>query len=529
MAKKIVVDPVTRIEGHLKAEVEVENGIIVEARCYGTMFRGFEQIVIDKDPRDVPYVTERVCGVCSGVHGWASCLSIEDACGATVPEMGRVIRNLFMGALWLHDAVLHFYHLTALDYLDAAAVLQYKGNVPELVAVKEKIKALAEAGDLHPVLPTYTPDDYCVRDPELVTQLVYNYIRALDIQAKGRKAAAIFSGRQPHHASMVPGGMTIIPTLEQVEHFRGILREVISFVKNVYTPDALLLATGPLLPLEKDSVGATAGHYLSFGGYPLDKTGKNHLFPSGVIFDNNFNDVKAFDTRHLTEEVGFAWYKDEGTPAHPSERITEVDLNKQKAYTFVKAPRYQGKPMETGPLARMLVMNHPPFMELLQKYNITRPGVVMRHAARVFDALLMADNIMGWLDELVQLLGKTGVYQSKGNALIHDTAHWDPPQEGSGAGLNEAPRGALGHFITISNKKVKRYQMVVPTTWNFSPRDEKNQLGPIEEALVGTPVPDPDNPLNVVRIIRSFNPCLACAIHIISPKGDRVVSLQPSI
>ncbi|MEW5919604.1 MAG: nickel-dependent hydrogenase large subunit [Bacillota bacterium] len=529
MANKIVVDPLTRIEGHLKAEVEVENGVIVDARCSGTMFRGLEQLVIGKDPRDVPYVTERACGVCAGVHGWASCLAIEEAQGATVPEMGRIIRNLMMGAFWLHDGVLHFYHLTALDYIDPTAVLQYKGNVPELIAVREKIKTLAEAGDLHPVLPSYKPDDFCVRDPDLVTQLVYHYLRALEIQAKARKAAAIFGGRQPHHASMIPGGVTIIPTLGQIEQFRGLIREIVAFVKNVYLPDAQLLATGPLLPLEKEAVGATAGHYLSFGGFPLDNSGRSTLFPSGVIFNNDFANVLPFKPEDVTEEVGFAWYKDEAAPAHPFDRKVEVDLEKQKAYTFVQAPRYQGKPMEVGPLARMLVMQYPPFMELLRAYNVTRPGAVMRHAARALDTLVMADEIGAWVGELLQLVGETGIYGKEGKALIHDTAKWEPVEKGQGAGLNEAPRGALGHYITIADKKVERYQMVVPTTWNFSPRDERGQLGPIEEALKGAPLPDPENPINVGRIIRSFNPCLACAIHVIHPKGDRKFNMLPAL
>ena len=463
------------------------------------------------------------------MHGWAACMAVEEAQGAIVPEMGRVIRNLMMGAFWLHDAVLHFYHLTALDYIDATAVLQYQGNVPELISVREKIKTLAEAGDLHPVLPTYKPDDFCVRDPDLVTQLVYHYLRALEIQAKSRKAAAIFGGRQPHHASMIPGGVTIIPTIEQIKQFRGLIREIVSFVKKVYIPDAQLLATGPLLPLEKEAVGATAGHYLSYGGYPLDNSNSKYLFPSGVIFDNDFAKIHPFNPRDLTEEVGFSWYKDETTPAHPFDRKVEVDLEKQKAYTFVQAPRYQGKPMEVGPLARMLVMQYAPFMDLLSAYNITRPGMVMRHAARAYDSLVMADVIDAWMDELMQLVGNTGIYGKGGNALIHDTAKWEPVDKGQGAGLNEAPRGALGHFITIDDKKVKRYQMVVPTTWNFSPRDEREQLGPIEEALIGAPLPDPDNPINVGRIIRSFNPCLACAIHIIHPKGDRHHNILPTL
>lgn len=527
MSNKIVIDPVTRIEGHLKVEVEVANGVVTDARCVGTMFRGLEQIVAGKDPRDVPYVVERVCGVCSGVHGWASCMAVEEAHGATVPEMGRVLRNLMMGALWLHDHILHFYHLAALDYIDPTAVLQYTGSVPELVAVRDKIKALADAGDLHPVLPAYKPDDFCVRDPEVVTTLVHHYLQALEIQGKGRKASAIFAGKQPHHSSMVVGGVTFYPTLGQVEHFRRLVNEMISFIKNVYIPDALFLATGPLLPLEKASIGATAGHYLSFGGYPLDAAYSKFLFPSGVIFDNKFDAVQPFDPREIREEVDYAWYKDEPRPGHPADRETTVDLNKDRGYSFVKAPRYQGKPMEVGPLARMLIMKPPAFVNLMRDLQVTKPGVVMRHAARAVDALVMADVINGWTDELVTLIKETGVYGSGGNASIHDTAHWEPPFEGAGSGLNEAPRGGLGHWITISGKKVKRYQMVVPTTWLASPVDKDGQRGPIEESLIGAPVPDPDNPINVVRIIRSYNPCLACAIHLSHPRGDRIIPLNP--
>ncbi|MEW5784850.1 MAG: nickel-dependent hydrogenase large subunit [Bacillota bacterium] len=527
MANKIVIDPVTRIEGHLKVEAEIANGIVSDARLVGTMFRGMEQLVVGKDPRDVPYVVERVCGVCAGVHGWASCMALEEAHGATVPEMGRVLRNLMMGALWLHDHILHFYHLAALDYIDPTAVLAYTGSVPELVAVKDKIKSLADAGDLHPVLPSYKPDDFCVRDPELVTQLVYHYLQALEIQAKGRKASAIFAGKQPHHSTMVVGGVTSFPTLGQVEQFRRILNEVIAFARHTYIPDAVLLATGPLAPLEKASVGATAGHYLSYGGYPLDQSGGKLLFPSGVIFNNNFSEVQSFDPAAIREEVDYSWYKDEARPGHPSERVTDVNLDKTKGYSFVKAPRYQGKPMEVGPLARMLVMQPAPFMELMETLQVTRPGAVMRHAARAVDTLVMADAVQDWVSELIALIGETGVYGSGGNAAIHDTAHWEPPFEGIGQGLNEAPRGALGHWITISDKKVKRYQMVVPTTWNASPQDEAGQKGPIEEALIGAPVADPENPINILRIIRSFDPCLACAIHLIHPKGSSVISLNP--
>jgi hydrogenase large subunit len=525
MSNKIVIDPVTRIEGHLKVEVTVEQGKVADARCVGTMFRGLEQIVIDKDPRDVPYVVERACGVCAGVHGWASCMAVEQAHNAVVPEMGRVLRNLMMGALWLHDHVLHFYHLSALDYIDPTAILSYTGGSPQLISVRDKIKALAEAGDLHPILPSYAPDDFCVRDPDVVTELVYHYIQALEIQAKGRKASAIFAGKQPHHSTMVVGGVTFYPTLGHIEQFRRIIREVIDFVRGTYVPDVLAVASEYLLPLERASVGATAGHYMSYGGYPLDSHGDKMLFPSGVILDGDLDSVKPFDPTAVVEDLAHSWYKDEPRPGHPSSTFTSVEFDKPRAYTFVKAPRYQGKPIEVGPLARMLVSKNPSFMKLLKDQGITRPGVVMRHAARAVDTLVMADMMDTWIGELIQLVGTTGIYGDTGSALIHDKGAWEPPKEGRGAGLNEAPRGALGHWIEIADRKVRQYQMVVPTTWNASPVDEQGNHGPMEEAIIGAPVPDVDNPVNVVRIIRSFDPCLACAIHMIHPKGEKVIPL----
>lgn len=443
--------------------------------------------------------------------------------------MGRVIRNLIMGALWLHDHILHFYHLAALDYIDPTAVLSYNGQVPELIAVKDKVKALADAGDLHPILPSYAPDEFCVRDPETVTQLVYNYIQALDKQAKGRKAAAVFSGKQPHHSSIVVGGVTSYPTLGQIQQYKKLIDELAAFTKEVYIPNALLLAEGPLLPLEQNSVGATAGHYMSFGGFLMSQDDNDVLFPPGVIFENKFSDIQALDLTAIKEELTYSWYKDEPIPADPATSFTNVDLDKGKGYSFIKAPRYQGKPVEVGPLARMLTMKNPTFMGLMDKYNITNPGLVMRHAARAVDSLVMVDAVYGWIDELTQLIGETGVYGNEGNAQIHDTENWEPVMKGKGVGLIEAPRGALGHWVEIADQKTKQYQMIVPSTWNASPIDDNGQRGPYEQALIGAPVPDPENPLNVVRIIRSFDPCLACAIHIIHPKGDKIFSTVPKI
>ncbi|SMB93106.1 hydrogenase large subunit [Thermanaeromonas toyohensis ToBE] len=519
MSQRVVVDPVTRIEGHLRVEVEVDGGRVVDAWCMGTMFRGFEEIIRGKDPRDATYVAERICGVCMGSHGWTAALAVEKAFGAQVPTAGRLIRNLLVGSLWLHDHPLHFYHLSALDYLDITAIGKYQGNDPGLQHVKAKVMALVEAGDAYPLLPRYEPDEYSVKDPEIVTTAVAHYLKALEIQAKAKKMSAILGGKQPHQSSIIVGGVTSYPNLEQLRQFEELLQEVIDFVKNVYVPDVLAFATGPLLPLAQASLGAGPGNYLAYGAFPLDDAGNKKLFEGGVILDNNLNQVHPLDHEQITEAVTHSWYK-EGTGGYPGKAVTEVDLDKSGAYSFIKAPRYAGRPMEVGPLARMLVKQHAPLLQVMAKYNI-RPGAVARHVARALETLLIADAMPVWLEELIKVLDSGKAFHDNGSARIHDAEHWEPPERGEGMGLNEAPRGALGHWVRVANRKVEHYQIIVPTTWNASPRDEQGQRGPIEHALVGTPVPDPENPINIVRVIRSFDPCLACAVHVVEPSSGR--------
>lgn len=511
--KRIVVDPVTRIEGHLRVEVEVENGVIVNAKSIGTAYRGLEPLLIGRDPRDATFVTERVCGVCAGSHGWASSLALDEAFKAQVPAGGRILRNLILGAMWLHDHPLHFYHLSALDYLDIMAVTEYKGNDPALTAVKDKIAKLAAAGDTAPFTPRYKPDEYCVNDPELVTMAVAHYIKALEMQAKARKMSALFAGKQPHQSSIVVGGVTILPNIAVVEQYRSMLLEQIDFIEKVYLQDVVTFGTGPLLPLAQAGVGAGDLNFLACGGFARDDEGKDPFLKPGVIIGGDLGNVLPFDAAKITEDVHYAWYQ--GSTSGPYDQDTVPDLDKEGAYTFVKAPRYEGYPMEVGPLARMLVMKPKPLMDLITEYNI-KPGVVARHAARAVETILLAKEMLNWVDDLVAEMGKD-------DFKIHDTAHWEPPSVGQGAGITEAPRGALGHWIKISNHKTENYQMVVPSTWNFSPQDEKGVLGPCDKALIGVPVPDPENPINVVRVIRSYDPCLACAVHLIDPKTNEVL------
>lgn len=513
MATKIVVDPVTRIEGHLRVEVEVDNGVVVAARTVGTMYRGLEPLLAGRDPRDATYVTERACGVCAGSHGWASSLCLDHAFGTNVPAGGRILRNLILGAMWLHDHPLHFYHLSALDYIDIMAIAKYQGNDAALLAVKDKIVGLVKAGDTAPLTPRYEPDEFCVNDPELVTSAVAHYLKALEMQAKAKKMSALFAGKQPHQSSIVVGGVTMLPTIGVVEQFRSMLLEQIDFIENIYLQDVITFGTGPLLPLAQAGVGGGYPNFLSFGAFARDNNGTDLFFKSGVIFDGNLSQIHQLDAAGITEDVRYAWYKPSTNGKTPYLEDTVPDLNKENAYSFIKAPRYDNRPMEVGPLARMLVMQPKVLMDLIAKYRI-KPGAVARHAARAVETVLLAKEMLNWVDDLEK--------EMVSGLRIHDTEHWEVPATAQGMGLTEAPRGALGHWINISGHKVANYQMIVPSTWNFSPQDDGGNMGPCEKALIGVPVPDPNNPINIVRVIRSFDPCIACAIHLIDPATNDV-------
>lgn len=514
MAKKITIDPMTRIEGHLKIDVEIEDGKVKNAWSSGTMARGFEAMLTGKDPRDASYVTSRFCGVCYSVHQMASARALDDAFKANVPWGGDLIRNLVMGAEYIYDHLIHFYQLSALDYIDIMAIANYKGKDKDLLAVKDKIVSLVKSNDTFPLTPRYKPDDFCVNDPEIVTMAVKHYIDALKMNAKARNMGAIWGGRTPHYQNIVVGGVTSLPDINQVARFRTMLDEQKKFVEEVYIPDVLLFGTGPLWKLAELGVGGGHYNYLAYGDFPKDERGKDFVFPPGVIIGLNPADLKvqSVDTDKITESVKHSWYK-ENKPVHPYNGEQIFDLNKSDAYSFIKAPRYDNTPMEVGPLARMLVAKNPTLIDLVKKG--AKPGAVARHAARAIETKLIVDACYGWLDQLLTEMTKPGF-------KIHDTKHWDPPESGMGSGFHEAPRGALGHWVKIKNKKIENYQAVVPSTWNASPRCENGTRGQYEESLIGVPVPDPDNPINVVRVIRSFDPCLACAVHLIDPQTNEI-------
>lgn len=524
---QIIIDPLTRIEGHLKITINVDNSNkVTDALVSGTMARGMEKLLQNRDSRDAPYVTERICGVCFTAHGLTSSMAVETAHGTiAVPEAARLIRNLIAGGAWLHDHVLHFYHLSAVDYLDMSVLTEYAGSDSYILKLKElisnELSNLPVEGEYAgPFLPVYKADEYCIKDLDTVVTLVQHYLTALQIQAKAKKMSAVFGGKQPHQSGIIPGGVTQLPDETKRNLFSSLLSEIISFITNTYVPDVLGIANGALLGLSKTTLGVGYQNYLSYGGFP--EADGSFLYPEGAILNGVLNSSsRSGIVSNITEGVTYSWYNDLSGGV-PSSSDQVFDLSREAAYTFVKAPRFKGQPMEVGPLARMMVAmkrkSHPVYKHTAVKQFISlinagmQPGVVARHVARALETLILCDAMNRWLNELNSLIASN-------NTRIHDTDHWDPPVSATGSGLSEAPRGALGHWIAISNSLISKYACVVPTTWNASPRDT-NYYGPIENALIGCPVPDASNPVNIGRIVRSFDPCLACAVHLITPDGN---------
>ncbi len=508
---KIVIDPVTRIEGHLKVECTVENGVVKDARTTGNLFRGFEIILRGRDPRDAQVITQRICGVCPQSHGIAATLSLDSAFGiaAKIPDNGRIIRNLIQGAHIAQDHVLHFYHLTALDYVNVADVASYEGNDSQLNSVKDFIAR----GALGPFLPRYE-GDYRL-PPEVNQQAVAHYVRALEIRRIGHEAVSIFGGKIPHSVGVVPGGVTSTPTVDNIMAYIWKIKILQDFIDNVYIPDVLAVAGA--YP-DYAEIGVGCKKLLSYGSFDLeggspDYTRRARLFKQGTVGA----DLKPgdLDTNKITEYVKHSWYEDVTTNRHPSKGDTKPQYGKPGAYSWTKSPRYDGQVYEVGPLARVAVsyargdktaqalvndslkaLNAPPAALF---------SVLGRHLARALSAKIIADSLEGWA---LQLKPGEPAY-----------VEYEIPEEASGMGLTDAARGALGHWIEIKDKKIANYQCVVPTTWNVGPMDDKGQHGPIEQALIGTRVKDEKNPFEVVRIIRSFDPCLACSIHVVTPKG----------
>ncbi len=510
---KIVIDPVTRIEGHLKIEAVTDGGVVKEARCSGMLFRGLGRIPRGRDPRDAQRITQRICGVCPTAHSIASTLALDDAFGVAdkVPENGRILRNLIFGSNYIQSHVLHFYHLAALDYVDVTAAAGYTGSDPHLKQVADFISR----GSLAPFLPRYEGD---YRLPKEVNQAaVSHYVEALNVRRHAQEMLAIFGGKMPHNMGVFPGGALEQVTVDKIAEFRFRLERLRDFIDNVYIPD--VLAVAGVYP-DYFEIGRGCQQYLSYGNWDLDQqpdlTQRKRLLPNGRLNGKTL-EAETFDPQQIREQVKHSWYKSR-SDVPPSQADTEADPVKPGAYSFVKAPRYNGQVHEVGPLARMAVAYVRGNAQVktlvdgaLAALGAEAPAlfsVLGRHAARALETKVVADAMADWLLQLKPGEPSCAVY--------------DLPEQGSGMGLTEAPRGALGHWIEIKNGVIENYQAIVPTTWNGSPRDDNDQPGACEQALEGTQVRDEQNPFELVRIVRSYDPCLACAIHMVTPKGRQI-------
>ena len=503
MSKTIDIDPITRIEGHFAIRLETEAGRVSKAYCSGEMFRGFEVLLRGRSPMDAQQITQRICGVCPISHGLTSIQAQEMAYGVTPPRNGRLMRNIILAANYLQSHLMHFYVLAALDFIDIKAVLEYGGHDPGMTELRDWVRAELSSKGINPgapFLPRYAGT--YIADRDLNLGAINNYLKALKMRAMAHQLVALFGGKAPHATAIIPGGMTERVTAQNRAEAWSMIQQLKAFVETSYVPDVLAVAKA--LP-EYFQVGRGCGNFLAYGVFADQDDGTELVFPAGLLAQGQSLPV---DEDRITEDTTYAYFNSPSA-LHPTQGLTDPNPDKDGAYSWVKAPRYNGLPCEVGPLARLMVAYHQgqaQVKDLLDRTTTGLGGTVAdldsclgRHAARALECLIVAEKCAQWIDQLVP--GQPGFMD------------FDLPTGGRGVGLSEAPRGALGHWLAISDSRIERYQCVVPTTWNCSPRDEQGLAGPVEQALVGVPVADADQPLEAVRVVRSFDPCLACAVH----------------
>ncbi len=572
MSERIVVDPITRIEGHLRVEVDIDaNGKINDAFSSGTAVRGLELIVRDRDPRDVWAFVQRICGVCTTVHALASIRSVEDALKIKIPRNAHLIRDIMNEALYVHDHVVHFYHLHALDWVDVVSALKANPAETSRIAqsisswpksspgyfadVQRKVKKLVDSGQLGIFANGYWGHPAYKLPPEVNLLAVAHYLEALDWQKEIVKIHTIFGGKNPHPHYVVGGMATPLDidsdnavNAERLMHVSQIIDQAKEFVNQVYIPD--LLAIGSYY---KDwTYGGGLNNYLCYGDFSTTDIydTKNYRMPRGIILNGNLNevhDVDLKDTKQIQEFVDHSWYtydgkSGDGLGKHPFNGETELNytgpkapfktLDTAKQYSWLKSPRWKEQAMETGPLARMIVGYASGKDEIvhivdntLKKLNLPMSALqsaLGRTVARGLETVLISGWMRNDMDELLKNI-------KGGNQVTFDRSNWDPstwPSKAQGVGWMEAPRGALGHWIDIENGKTKNYQAVVPSTWNASPRDHNNKIGAYEAALKGTQLLNKEQPLEIMRIIHSFDPCLACAVHLTDLETNKTTEIR---
>lgn len=580
--RRIVVDPVTRIEGHMRCEVNLDsNNVIRNAVSTGTMWRGLEVILKGRDPRDAWAFTERICGVCTGTHALTSVRAVEDALGITIPENANSIRNMMQLCLQVHDHVVHFYHLHALDWVNPVNALkadpkatselqQAVGPVHPLASagyfrdVQARVRRFVESGQLGPFKNGYWDNPAYRLPPEADLMAVTHYLEALDLQKEMVKIHTIFGGKNPHPNWLVGGvpcpinmhetGAVGAINMERINHVSSIIDLCQAFVSNVYLPD--VVAIGGFYKDWLYGGGLSGRSVLAYGDIPEHandfSAGQLHL-PRGAIIDGKLDEVHDVDVRdpsEIQEFVPHSWYRyaDEKAGLHPWDGVTEPNfalgpatvgtrtdirqLDEAAKYSWIKAPRWKGHAMEVGPLARYVVgyaKGHEPIREqvdgLLRTMDLPLPALFStlgRTAARALEADYCAKLMRHFFDKLVANI-RAGD-QSTANVEKWDPSSW--PAEARGVGMTEAPRGALGHWIRVKDGRIENYQCVVPTTWNGSPRDNEGNIGAFEASLMNTKMERPDEPVEILRTLHSFDPCLACSTHVMSPEGRELTAVK---
>jgi hydrogenase large subunit len=570
MSNRVVIDPITRIEGHLRIEVEIQNGRVVEAYSSGTMVRGFERILKGRDPRDAWAFTERACGVCTTVHALASVRTVENALGITVPQNAEMVRNLMFCAQYLQDHVVHFYHLHALDWVDIVSALkadpkstsdlaQSLSNWPKssrgyFADLQKRLTTFVESGQLGIFSKGYWGHSAYRLPPEVNLLGVAHYLEALEWQKEIVKVHTILGGKNPHPNYLVGGAPCSLNideanalNAERLAMIGGLFDQAQDFVEQVYIPDLLAVAG-----FYKDwgAIGGGLQNYLVYGDLPTRGYGdpSSFKFPRGAILDRKLDRVHAVDgsdSKEIEEFISHSWYEYSGGDAegrHPWVGETTLrytgpkppydQLDVDAKYSWLKTPRWKGHAMEVGPLARLLVAYASGSQEVKEQVDGALAALDVpvgalfstlgRTAARGLETRLVAR----WAKEFyASLLDNI----RNGDERMADMSKWEPttwPASARGYGMSEAPRGALAHWIVIENGKIANYQLVVPSTWNASPRDGGGQRSAYEASLIDTPIADPERPLEILRTIHSFDPCLACAVHLYDESGRNVSQVR---
>jgi len=566
MAQRITIDPITRIEGHLRIDVDINGGKVNKAWSSGQMWRGVELILLGRDPRDAWTITQRICGVCTTVHAICSVRAVENALNLEVPLNAQYIRNIIITAHAVHDAIVHFYHLSALDWVDVTSALKadpdktsalaeslsswHLNSKHEMRKVHDRLKGFVNGGQLGIFTNGYWGHPAMKLSPEVNLLAVAHYLQALEVQRKANKIVSILGSKTPHIQNVAVGGVAnplatdseAVLTVERLMAIKGYIDELADFVKNVYLVD--VAAVGAFYP-EWTQIGKGVTNYLSVPDLPMDTKGTQFAFPGGFIPGGDLAQRKAISSFHddywkkgVEEAVKHSWYNYSDAKAlHPFKGETTpnyTDFKEDAKYSWLKSPTFYGKVAQVGPLARVLnglAAGHEPTkkyataaLETVSALAKTKIGLdamhstIGRHAAR---AITCCVNVDALADQWTALLTNMG----KGDMKTFNKPVF-PKDEVMGVGFHEAPRGALSHWVVIDNGKIKNYQCVVPSTWNACPRNDHDEAGPYEASLVDTPIADAEKPLEVLRTIHSFDPCIACAIHLTDPKSGAAYSVK---